>query len=80
MREEILGPKYNVRLGDLKPWHVLKVKCLQCRHSAQVSPTPLLTRFGQHQRIADLESRFACTECGNRAGNSFAVFRLDGNL
>jgi len=35
-----------------------------------VSPAPLLTRFGQHQRIVDIEERFACTECGNRGGNA----------
>jgi hypothetical protein len=79
MQEEIRGPKYDVRLGQLKPWHVLRITCLQCRYVAAVSPAPLLTRFGVHQRIVDLEERFACTECGNRGGNSVAVCRLDRN-
>ena len=79
MREEILGPKYDVRLGDLKPWHVLRVTCLQCRRAATVSPAPLLAKFGQHQRIVGIEERFACTDCGNRGGNSVKVWRLDRN-
>ena len=79
MREEILGPKYEVRLGDLKPWHVLKVTCLQCRRAVTVSPAPLLMRFGEYPRIVGIEERFACTECGNRAGNSVKVLRLDRN-
>ena len=79
MREEILGPRYAIRLGDLKPWHVLKVTCLQCRRAATVSPAPLLTRFGVHQRIVGIADRFACTGCGNRGGNRVAVRRLDRN-
>jgi len=80
MQEEILGPRYDVRLGDLQPWHVLRIKCFQCRYRALVSPAPLLARFGRLQKIVDIEERFACTECGNRGGNSFAVCRLDRNL
>lgn len=80
MREEIIGPKYAIRLGDLKSWHVLKVTCLQCRHESTVSPAPLLRRFGEHQRLAQLEERFACSHCGNRGGNSARVYRLDRNV
>jgi hypothetical protein len=47
------GPKYAIRLGDLQPWHVLKVMCFSCRHVANVSPAPLLARFGQHQWLID---------------------------
>lgn len=37
MQEEVLGPKYAIRLGDLKPWHVLRVTCLRRRHAAVVA-------------------------------------------
>jgi hypothetical protein len=57
MREE-LGPKYAVRLGDLRFWHVRQVTCFSCRHVATVSPALLLQRFGEHQPLADLEDRF----------------------
>jgi hypothetical protein len=65
MREDTLGPKYNVRLGDLRSWHVLQVTCLQCRRVATIHPGPLLKRFGEHQRLAQLEEKFGCTGCGS---------------
>ena len=72
----MLGPKYSIRLGDLHPWHVLRVTCFRCRHIANISPAPLLARFGQHERLTEVEERFACTECGNRWGNSAQVHEL----
>lgn len=72
-----LGPKYKLRLGDLKPWHILRVICFSCRHVANVSPAPMLARFGEHQRLVDLDSRFACQECGNRWGNSARVHEFN---
>ena len=77
MQEDILGPKYAVRLGDLRPWHVLGITCFSCRHTATVSPAPLMRRFGEHQCIAELEDRFACTACGNRDGNSVKIYKLE---
>ena len=50
-----------------------------CRRAATVSPAPLLARFGEYQRIVGIEERFACTECGNRAGNSVKVWLLNRN-
>jgi len=75
MREDIIGPKYAIRLGDLRPWHVLQVTCFSCRHVATVSPAPLLQRFGEHQRLSELEDRFRCTECDHRGGNSVKVYK-----
>ena len=77
MREEILGPRYAIRLGDLRPWHVLRVKCLQCRRAATLSPAPLLVRFGEHQRIAGMYRMRQSPE--GRGGNSVTVRRLDQN-
>ena len=31
--------------------------------------SPHLKRYGQHQRIAELEGRLTCTACGNRSDN-----------
>jgi len=79
MQEDILGPKYVVRLGDLRPWHVLQVRCFRCRHAATVSPAPLLQRYGEHQRVAELEDKTRCADCGNRNGNTVKVFKPDRN-
>ena len=53
---------------------------VQCRHVATISPKPLLHKFGEHQRLVQLEDRFRCTECDHRGGNSARVFRLDRNV
>ena len=58
MREDIIA--------TLKPWHVLKVTCLQCRHESIVSPAPLVRRFGEHKNLAPPERDRAVT--GDGAG------------
>jgi len=47
------------------------------RHTATVSPAPLMRRFGEHQCVAELEDRSACTACGNRDGNSVKIYKLE---
>lgn len=69
-------PKYALRLGDLQPWHVLQVTCFRCRHAATVSPAPLPHHYGEHPRVAELEDKIRCTECGNGDGNSVKVYKV----
>ena len=68
-REQHARRHHRARLGDLKPWHVLKVRCLQCRHESIVSPAPLLVRrFGENAFLNRIEDLFRCTECDHRGG------------
>lgn len=53
MREDIIGPRYAIRLR-----HVLKITCLQCRHESIVSPAPPVRRFGEHAFLNRLEDIF----------------------
>src|SRR5262245_54181371 len=76
---DTLGPKYQIRLGDLNPWHVLRVTCFKCRHVANVSHAPLLTRFGQHRRLTDLEDRFVVSNAAT-AGETACRFTKLGTL
>ena len=77
MREEIIGPRYAIRLGDLKPWHVLKVTCLECRHESIVSPAPLVRRFGEHAFLSRIEDNFPVHGVRSQGRDMAKVFRLD---
>lgn len=71
-----LGPKYAIRLRDLRSWHMLAVICFSCRHQATLPPDQLRRRFGEQASLASLERRLRCKRCGNRLHNSWTVVRL----
>ena len=80
-QNEILGPRHAVRLGDLRQWHVIEVRCFKCRNEGTVYPAVLLKtgRWTKHTRLVELEPRFRCRSCGNRFGNSWNIMRLSRN-
>ena len=78
-REEILGPKYDVRLGDLRSWHVIAVTCMACGHVGVVHPGALLRHWSEHTRIVKLEEKMRCTSCRNHLCNTWRVMRLPRN-
>ena len=71
-----LGPKYQVRVGDLREWHVLQVTCWQCGHSSEIYAARLKKRWSDYERLIDLEARLRCVKCRNKDGNSWQVYRL----
>lgn len=71
-----LGPKYQVRVGDLREWHVLQVTCWQCGHSSEIYTARLKKRWSDYERLIDLEARLRCVKCRNKDGNSWQVYRL----
>ena len=73
---EILGPAYDVRLSDLRDWHIIAVRCIKCRYQGFVWPSKLRQRWPDYTRIMDLERRFRCTACRNRHGNTWQIRRL----
>lgn len=78
-RNESLGPKYAIRLRDLRGWHVLSVTCFACRHQSTLLPDFLRRRFGDETSVVMLEHRLRCKRCGNRLHNSWSVVRLPRN-
>lgn len=75
-REEVLGPRYAVRVGQLQSWHVLHVTCSGCGHVGAVHQRKLIAKCGEHARLIDVERRFRCAICRNRDGNAWRVMRL----
>lgn len=76
------GPRYSLRLGDLRQWHVIEVRCFNCGREGTVYPAALLKhsrRWNEHTRLVELEPRFRCRSCGNRFGNSWTIAQLSRN-
>jgi len=77
------GPRYSLRLGELRQWHVIGVRCFNCGREGTVYPAVLLKQKGgrwtEHTRLVELEPRFRCRSCGNRFGNSWTILQLTRN-
>ena len=78
-KNEVLGPRYAVRLRDLQSWHVLKAVCPECRRATMLTPETLRGRWPAYTRLVDLEPKLRCRKCGNRDGNRFQVMKLPRN-
>ena len=75
-RLEDLGARYQVRLSDLREWHVIKISCFGCERVGTLYPTALKKRYPGHHRLLDLERKLRCRRCGNVAGNTWRVYRM----
>ena len=68
-----IGPKYAVRLGDLRNWHILTAVCPQCRHKARVRMWQFKVGRSDHTSLLEIQRLLRCTRCGNRESNTILV-------
>ena len=68
-----LPPRYAIRLGDLRDWHVVTATCFQCRHQADLTAGFLGGERPPHTYVSDLHRKLRCSHCGNRADNTLTV-------
>ena len=78
-RNIVLGPRFQVRLEDLREWHAIEVRCFACKHVALLYPTHLKRRWSIHTRLVDLERKLVCRSCGNRTANTWRIVQIDRN-
>jgi predicted nucleic-acid-binding Zn-ribbon protein len=71
--EENFGPKYAIRLSDLREWHIVTVTCFKCRYEAELTAGFLKWERPPHTYLTELERKLRCSHCGNREGNTLAV-------
>ena len=74
-----IGPRYAIRLGDLRAWHRITARCLRCGHTHAFPADFLAWERPAHARLTELEPKLRCTRCGNRAGNTLSVTRVERN-
>ena len=76
IKNDVLGPKFAIRLGDLGWYHRLRAVCFKCRKETVIDPEILRARFDANTFIVGLEERIRCGGCGNRFGNRLSVGQL----
>jgi hypothetical protein len=77
--ENIVGPKYAIRVGDLREWHIIIATCFKCGHNDRLMAGALAWERSPHTKLGDLERKLRCTHCGNRADNTLSVRMMPRN-
>ena len=72
-QNENIGPKYAIRLADLREWHIVTATCFRCRHQTELTAGFLTWERPPHTYLTDLERKLRCTRCGNRQDNTLSV-------
>ena len=70
---ENIDPKHAIRMRDLRHWHIVSARCLQCRHETEFTGDFLAWERSPHAYLTDLQRKLRCTRCGNREGNTLSV-------
>ena len=76
---ENIGPKYAIRLRDLRPWHRIVARCFRCGHQTEFAPDFLAWERPAHGFLNELAPKLRCTRCQNRNGNTLTVHTLPRN-
>ena len=79
MRNVVLGPLYNLRVEDLRDWHVVEVNCAKCGRTSPVYPATLRRYAEPHERLVDLQRRLTCRRCHNKRENEWRIMEISRN-
>lgn len=71
--------RVDLRLGDLRNWHIIAIQCGACGHVGKVVPRSLMRRWAADVRLQAIEHRMRCTRCGWRGSHSWTVAKLPRN-
>jgi hypothetical protein len=66
------------RVGVLYPDRLKKLRIAQLKRKRRWAPKDddYWDEMLKHERVADLEERLRCTDCGNRLHNSMRILKL----
>ena len=68
-----IGPKYAIRLGHLRAWHIVTARCFKCRHETKFTGDFIAWERSPHTYLTELQPKLRCTRCQNRVGNTLNV-------
>jgi len=71
-----LKPAYELRLEDLREWHVLAVTCDKCGAKGVITPAQLSRKNKSYMRIVLLQKKFRCNDCDMRGASGWKVAML----
>jgi ribosomal protein L37E len=63
----------NIRLDDLRAWHVVFATCAACGSRTHMAAKVLEHGRPPHTKLRDLERKLRCSRCGNRQGDTLTV-------
>jgi hypothetical protein len=72
-------PLYDLRLGDLRQWHILEATCFRCRTVSVVGHSIVTRGRRETERLLDQQRRLRCSRCGNATDNRISVRMADRN-
>lgn len=75
----VTGPRFQIRLEDLRDWHAIEVTCFVCSHRGHLHSPWLRQHWSLNTRLVDLERKFVCGRCGNRTANTWQIVTLGRN-
>ena len=67
-RRANIGPRYAIRLRDLKPQHIITAVCPACRHKATMRLWEITRGRGDYTYLTAVERSLRCRRCGDRGG------------
>ena len=67
-------------LEDLRAWHMILATCAACGRQTHLPIKLLEHGRPPHTRLADLEPKLCCRNCGNREGNTLTISPAPRNL
>jgi hypothetical protein len=74
---ENIGPKYAIRLCDLRAWHRITARCFKCSHSYEFTGDFLAWERPEHTRLTELQPNLRCSVCGNREDNTLDAWAME---
>lgn len=69
---------FDVALGDLREWHMLRTWCRSCSHHATVKPAGLIERYRKGALFSPVE-RALCTNCDRGGPVRLEIHKLPRN-
>lgn len=70
----------QMRVYDLREWHMVVARCWRCGHGGQVPLRLLKTGRRASLKLVDATMSMRCTQCGVRGIQQITVYKLPRNL
>jgi len=68
-----IGLSVTESVSQLAEWHMLEGRCGKCGHVGKVYWSRIRRQFIPTAKLQEVENRFRCRSCGNRAQNRISV-------
>jgi hypothetical protein len=71
-----LGPRYALRVEDIRPGLALRIQCLPCGHVGTVAADVLRAKHPPSERVKLVADRFRCLSCGSGGAGVMSLWSV----